>query len=250
MIESLKRVRIVLVEPQHPGNIGSVARAMHVMGLAELALVRPACRIDARAQAQATHAVAILERACLHDTLEPALAGCAWVVATSARPRHLGDEPLTPWAAAQRLLATATQADTALVFGPERVGLSNEDLDRCHATTMIPANPEYSSLNLAQAVQVYAYELRKQALAAPPKVAKKRSHPNYAPPTAEELARFYDHLERVLLATGFLDPANPRLLMRRLRQLFNRATPDRNELNILRGILATIEKPKPRKPPG
>ena len=166
--------------------------------------------------------------------------------APAAPPRHLGDEPLQPGEAASRLIEAAhQQAEVALVFDSERMGLTNDELERCHAQTLVPANPGYASLNLAAAVQLYAWELRKAAVAAP-RVNAKDGHPWYSPPSHEQIENFYAHLERVLLATGFLDPANPRLLMRRLRQLFNRARPDLNELNILRGILTSVENPKPR----
>lgn len=244
--ELLTRVRVVLVAPRHPGNIGAAARAMKNMGLSELVLVRPECALDEKARAQAAHAADVLETARIADRLDQAVAGCVWVVATSARPRHLGDEPMTPWQAASRILERAAQGPVALVFGSERVGLTNEELERCHAVTRIPVSDEYSSVNLAAAVQILTYELRKTALPEVAPVAVKRDHPNHAPPTAEDIERFYEHLERVLLRTGFLDPRNPGLLMRRLRTLFNRTQPDSNELAILRGILKTVEQPKKR----
>lgn len=241
-------VRIVLVQTQHPGNIGSAARAMRTMGFDQLVLVRPERFPHPQARALASNAVSVVENARVVDTLEAAIADCGWVVATSARPRHLGDEPLTPWDFAATAQARAQHAKVALVFGPERTGLSNEDLERCNAVIMVPTDPTYASLNLAQAVQLLTWELRKAGLDELPKVSPKHEHPSYAPPTAAEMAHFYEHLERVLLMTGFLDPRNPRLLMRRLRQFYHRAQPDRNELNILRGILTTIETPKKRTP--
>ena len=242
----LSRIRIVLMSTQHPGNIGSTARAMHNMGLAQLVLVQPRRFPDAQATAMAAGAESILENACVVQTMEQAVGDCGWVVGASARPRHLGDEPLTPWVMAERAVALATHEPVALVFGCERTGLTNEEIERCHAVAMIPSNPDYSSLNLAQAVQVMSYELRKAALPDVPKVAAKHEHPWYAPPKAEDMERYYEHLERVLRATGFLDPNNPRVLMRRLRTIYNRAAPDRNELNILRGILTSVEEPKQR----
>lgn len=242
----LARIRIVLMSTQHPGNIGSTARAMHNMGLTDLALVNPRRYPDAQATAMAAGAEAILEAARVVETMEEAVGDCAWVVGASARPRHLGDEPLTPWAMAERAVEIAGHEPVALVFGCERTGLTNEEIERCNAVAMIPSNPDYSSLNLAQAVQVLAYELRKAALPDVPRVAAKHEHPWYAPPKAEDMERFYEHLERVLESTGFLDPANPRVLMRRLRTIYNRAAPDRNELNILRGILTSVEEPKKR----
>ena len=248
----LANVRVVLSHTQHPGNIGAAARAMLTMGLGDLVLVNPQRYPHPQARAQSAGAGAVLDAARVVDTLDQALADCAWVVATSSRPRHLGDEPLTPPAFAQRALDLAHGAEparVALVFGCERTGLTNLELDRCHARTLIPSNPEYSSLNLAQAVQVLAWELRKAALPDAPKVAAKRERPQYAPPSAEEMEHYFDHLQRVLLETGFLDPANPRVLMRRLRQFYGRAMPDRNELNMLRGILTSFERPKMRKKP-
>lgn len=235
----------MLVATTHPGNIGASARAMLTMGLSRLVLVAPRSFPDDHATSRAAGAESVLAGARVVGSLEEAVADCAWVVAASARPRHLGDEPLQPTEAAERLIETAQAADVALVFGAERTGLTNEEIERCHVQTLVPANPAYASLNLAAAVQLYAWELRKAAVAAP-RVSPKEGHPFYAPPTHEQTENFYAHLERVLLATGFLDPANPRLLMRRLRQLFNRARPDLNELNILRGILTSIENPKPR----
>ena len=245
--DPLNSIRIVLVRPQHPGNIGAAARAMMTMGLSRLVLVQPERFPHSQAVALSSGATGILDKARVVDSIAQATEGCAWVVASSARPRHLGDEPLTPWECASRVVETARTGEIALMFGPERTGLDNQDLDRCHATVMIPANPKYSSLNLAQAVQVLCYELRSAAHPETPRVSSKKDHPWYAPSTAEQMERYYKHLETVLLGTGFLDPDNPRLLMRRLRHLYNRARPDRNELNILRGILTSIEKPKRRR---
>lgn len=244
----LANIRVVLVNTQHPGNIGSTARAMLTMGLSELVLVNPSRFPHPQARMTAAHAEGVVDGARVVATLGEAIADCSWVVASSARPRHLGDVPLTPWDMASRAVTTASAAKVAVVFGCERTGLTNEELELCHAVTMIPTNPGYSSLNLSQAVQVLAYELRRAAL---PKVeaVSGRQGPLYAPPSAQEMEHFYGHLERILMSTGFLDPANPRLLMRRLRQFFNRASPDRNELNILRGILTSIEKPKGRRVP-
>lgn len=241
-------IRIVLVGTQHPGNIGSAARAMRTMGFRELVLVRPERFPHPQARALASNALEVVERARVVGSLREAISDCGWVVATSARPRHLGDEPLTPWAFAERAQTRAGQCAVALVFGPERTGLSNDDLEQCNAVVMVPTDPTYPSLNLAQAVQVLTWELRKAGLDEVPKVSPKHEHPSYAPPTADEMAHFYEHLERVLLKTGFLDPRNPRLLMRRLRQFYHRAQPDRNELNILRGVLTTVETPKKRTP--
>lgn len=245
----LPRLRIVLSNTQHPGNIGSTARAMMTMGLTDLVLVAPQRYPHPQARAQAAGCMQVLEDARVVDTLEEAVADCGWVVGSSSRPRHLGDEPFTPWGFTERALGIMAEQTVALVFGCERTGLTNMELDRCNAVTRIPSNPEYPSLNLSQAVQLYAYEARRQALTEVPKVSPKRDHEAYTLPSAAEMEMFYEHLERVLLGTGFLDQNNPRVLMRRLRQFYGRAAPDRNELNLLRGILTTTEVPKKRKTP-
>ncbi len=250
---ALNQIVVVLCGTQHPGNIGSAARAMLVMGLDQLRLVNPRHFPDDQANAMASNAQVVLDAARVYDSLEAAVQDCALVVGSSSRRRYLGDEPLSPGEAAAKLLDTAAApgARVALVFGCERTGLTNEELDRCHRLTSIPANPAYSSLNLAAAVQLYCWELRRAAIV-PGKVSLK-SDPEwmdgrFALPTAQQMEQFYEHLERVLLATGFLDPANPRMTSRRLRQFFNRAQPDANELAILRGILKSVERPKKRTP--
>ncbi|HET7588191.1 MAG TPA: tRNA (cytosine(32)/uridine(32)-2'-O)-methyltransferase TrmJ [Gammaproteobacteria bacterium] len=233
-----ERVRIVLVGTTHSGNVGAVARAMKTMGLARLWLVAARCDVDEVATARASGATDVLAAAQHVDTLDEALTGCRLVLGTTARPRTLDWPALEPRPAAEKLVAEAAEGDVALVFGPERTGLSNEDVDRCHYRVTIPANPDYSSLNLAAAVQVLCYEIR----VALNQAGGERSETGEAPAAgADDMARFYEHLERVLLASGFLDPANPRHLMRRLRRLFNRARPDQNEINILRGILRAVE---------
>lgn len=248
--DPLSQVRIVLVSTQHPGNIGSTARAMLTMGLTDLVLVNPDRFPHPQARANATHATDVLDRARVVKTLDEAVSDCGWVVALSARPRHLGDAPLQPWDSADKALGLARQgARVALVFGCERTGLTNDELDHCQATTLIPTNPDFSSLNLSQAVQVMCYELRRSTVQGQVTTAAKDGHPWYAPPSADDVERFYEHLQRLLLSTGFIDPSNPRHLMRRLRTFFNRAAPDRNELNILRGILTSFEKPKNRRVP-
>jgi TrmH family RNA methyltransferase len=230
-------LRMVLVGTTHPGNIGASARAMKTMGLTRLVLVQPQRYPCAEATAMASGADDLLHRAPVVDNLDRALADCVLVVGASARPRGLTFPELDPRAAARLLIEAAAQAPVALVFGRESSGLSNDELDRCQYMVRIPANPGYSSLNLAAAVQVLAYELRLALLDQEPGQSVEASEP--AP--YQELERFYEHLQEVLLATGFLDPANPRHLMRRLRRLFNRARPDRNEINILRGILSSVQ---------
>lgn len=235
-------VRIVLVETSHPGNIGAAARAMKTMCLTDLVLVNPSEFPHPDAAARASGAVDLLERARVTATLDEALAGCVLVAGTSARRRGIGPPELAPRECAARLAAGALQQDVALVFGRERTGLTNEELGRCHILVNIPANPEYSSLNLASAVQVLAYELMLARAAAP---AASEAGTRLA--TADEMERFYEHLEQAALETGFLDPANPKHLMRRLRRLFNRAQPDQNEINILRGLLAALQGERGRR---
>lgn len=229
-------VRFVLFEPTHPGNVGAAARAIKTMGFDRLVLVNPpAGHPDPEARARASGAVDVLEAATVATSLSEALQGCGLVIGASARHRRLGIEEIDPRECARQVLAASAARPAALVFGPERSGLSNAELDLCQAIVYIPANPDYSSLNLAAAVQLLAWELRAAQGAradAPP--------PECPPASVEEMELFYDHLQRVLTASGFLDAGNPRNLMRRLRRLFNRARLDENELNILRGILAAL----------
>ena len=237
------RIRIVLVETSHPGNIGAAARAMKTMGLTRLVLVNPGEFPHPDAAARASAAVDLLEQAQVVPDLDTALAGCVLVAGTSARRRGIGPPELMPRECAAKLVGAAAERDVALVFGRERTGLTNEELDRCHLLVTIPANPEYASLNLASAVQVLAYEL---LLARGATAAAAESEVPLA--TADEMERLYEHLEQAALETGFLDPENPKHLMRRLRRLFNRAQPDQNELNILRGLLTALQSPKsPRR---
>lgn len=234
------RLRIVLVEPQHPGNIGAAARAMKNFGLRELALVAPEQFPHAQASAMAANAGDVLAAAQVFANLKDALADCARVVATSARPRYISVPVSTPREWAARAASGEAEAlgagRIALLFGRERSGLTNEELDCAHELIVIPTGAEDSSLNLAAAVQILAYEIGLAGSAAiPERIA------SHKPVAQEQMERFYVHLERALTGTRFLDPANPRLLMRRLRKLFGRAAPDKNEMNILRGILTSIE---------
>ena len=229
-------IRIVLVGTTHPGNIGAVARAMKNMGLRDLALVQPRYFPHADATARASGAEDLLQAATVTENLAEALEGCRFVAGASARARTIDWPSLAPRECAERLVAESHDGDVAAVFGPEKSGLTNEDLDRCQALLSIPADPAFSSLNLAMAVQIVCYELRLARTGTVPP-------PEREVPLAksEDLERFYTHLEQVLTASGFLDPDNPRFLMRRLRRLFARAEPDENEINILRGILASLE---------
>ena len=231
-------IRIVLVGTTHPGNIGATARAMKNMGIADLALVDPKHFPHAKATARASGAVDVLENARVADTLAEAVKDCVYVVGASARSRALSWPFLEPREGAGKLLEMRQQGPVAAVFGPEKYGLTNADLDLCDALLTIPTNPNFSSLNLAMAVQVLTYELR----VAGRDVQRPHYEPDAPLASSEELQHFYRHLETVLTDIGFLDPENPRHLMRRLRRLFIRAAPDQNEVNILRGILAAVEK--------
>ena len=230
-------IRIVLVGTTHPGNIGAVARAMKNMGLDDLALVEPRYFPHDEATARASGAHDLLERAAVHETLADAVADCVYVTGASARSRAINWPCLDARDAAARLTRESAAGTVAAVFGPEKTGLSNSDLDHCDSLLSIPSNPDFSSLNLAMAVQVVTYELR---------AARAEKLPEYEPDAplakAGALEHFYTHLEKVLLDVEFLDPDNPRHLMRRLRRLFVRARPDENELNILRGILTAVER--------
>ncbi|MEL7024822.1 MAG: RNA methyltransferase [Pseudomonadota bacterium] len=241
MSEQALPVRIVLVGTTHPGNIGAVARAMKNMGLEQLALVNPKTFPSAQAVARASGATDILNNAQVHTSLDDAVADCGWVIGTSARRRSIAWPTLLARDAATEVLQRAATAPVAVVFGPEKTGLSNEDMDRCAALVAIPTT-EFSSLNLAMAVQVIAYELFVQR-----DDFDVRQTEDSPPATAQELEHLYNHIERLALDSGFLNPENPRYLMRRLRRLFARATPDQNEVNILRGLLAQLESDRWRK---
>lgn len=230
-------IRIVLVDPAHPGNIGAVARAMKNMGLYELHLVRPRYFPNSEATARASGAEDVLNAARVHETFEAAIALCGFVVGTSARSRHLSFDLVEPRECAQQIVSAAQTNEVAVVFGCERVGLTNAELQRCNLLVTIPTNPDYSSLNLAMAVQVLAYEIwlliRPQASPTPPLEVPLAS--------ATEMTRLYEHIEAVLDYIDFRDRTGAGHLMSRIRRLFNRARLDQNEMNILRGILTAVQ---------
>ncbi len=212
---------------------------MNNMGMDELCLVRPSLFPHSDATARASGADDILHRARVVGELESAISDCGFVVAASARKRSLPWPALSPSDTAAKLAAMRTMCPVALVFGPENSGLTNDELKRCNALVTIPASPEYTSLNLAMAVQILAYEL----WLATEEIAGAENTPDAPPATASELELFFEHLEQILLETGFLNPDNPRHLVLRLRRLFLRAQLDKNEINILRGILSAVEPP-------
>ena len=229
---------MVLSHTSHPGNIGAAARAMKTMGLEQLWLVNPKQFPDAGATARASGADDLLAAARVAAGIDAALHGCRLVIGASARSRSIPCPVIAPDECARLACAESVQGQVAILFGCEQSGLSNAEIDRCHKLVQIPTNPEYGSLNLAAAVQIIGYELR---------VAHQRQHAapaadDHVPVTADEMERFYAHLEQVLVELEFLDPANPRQLMRRLRRLYSRARPDANEMNILRGILSAAQQ--------
>ena len=238
----LARIRVVLCRPSHPGNIGAVARAMKTMGLSSLYLVEPKQFPDPEAATRATGAVDVLERAKIRSSLKEALVGAVFVVALSARQRDLGPGIGAPRETVARLLAEAEGGEVALVFGNETVGLSNEEILHCHAAVTIPTNPEFSSLNLGSAVQVLCYECRMAAFAGQPPVVVQDVTPSTSPVARhEEVEGFYAHLVAVMTETGFFNPEQPGRLLPKLRRLFGRARLERDEVNILRGILASTQ---------
>ncbi len=233
----LSNIRIVLVETSHPGNIGAAARAMKNMRLSRLDLVAPHLYPSAEATSRASGADDLLARARVHPSLDRALEGCRLVIGTSARPRSVSWPVLAPHEAARRLVDEAARGEVALLFGREKSGLSNSELDRCNYLVHIPTNPEYSSLNLGAAVQVLSYELLLAALGGR---QPSREEPRELA-TAEMMQGFHEHLGQALDDVGFTDPEQSEKLLRRLRRLFQRARPDKDEVNILRGILSAMQ---------
>lgn len=257
-VAAARNVRIVLVRPTHPGNIGAAARGMKNFGLSSLWLVAPRLFPHAEASARAAGADDLLAGARVVDDLAQAVADCHLVLGTSVRERGIGWAPMAPAAAAAAVREVAPQGPVAVVFGPEHSGLSNADLDLCRHRISIPTQPEFASMNLASAALIMAYEImvgtgvaevadaeRAPGFAEPPQPPlhghdEPTDHPG-RPATAAEIEHLLAHLQQVLTALEFLRPSNPRKLMRRLRELVNRVGPDRNEVQILRGILSAIE---------
>ena len=252
-----KDIRIVLVEPSHPGNIGGAARAMKTMGVADLGIVDPLRFPDPQAVWRAAGAVDVVNGARVFGHLDDAIADCGWVVGTSARSRRVPWPVATVGEFAERLVREDLGGKpVAILFGREDRGLTNDELECCNLHVMIPANPEYPSLNLAMAVQVVCYEVRRAltrdntaaAIADPSPAAGENSQPDLptdwdrSPATAADLAALYRHFGQVLSAIEFHDPKNPRLTMTRLRRMFARIHPDQTEVAILRGVLTRIER--------
>ena len=257
----LSRIRIVLVQTTHPGNIGAAARAMKNMGLTQLVLVNPRDFPSGVALGRAASALDILDNAQVVDSLDAAIADCGLVIGTSARSRSIPWPMVDPEGCADKLVVASNQNDVALVFGREDRGLSNDELQLCHFHVQIPANEEYPSLNIAAAVMLLCYEIRKAVLSASAKdqaensssdkqsdaaMAQLIDDPIYEIwdqplATVADLEGYLKHLEKVLIRLEFHDPENPRQLMSRLRRLYSRIRPDTMEINILRGVLASTE---------
>lgn len=245
----LGQIRIVMIHTTHPGNIGGVARAMQNMGLTDLCLVAPKRFPDPEADARASGATDLLTSAKVVETLEEALEGCHLVVGTSARERHIPWPVITPRQMASVACDLQPGKRMAILFGREDRGLTNDELHRCHHHVHIPTNPDFSSLNVAAAVQVIAYELRIASLE-----GERGSSPQWGTAwdidlaDARETELLFEHLEKTLVGVEFLDPDNPRQLMTRLRRLFLRAVPDRVEVNVMRGFLSAIDRVLARQP--
>lgn len=233
----LNRVRIVLCGTSHPGNIGASARAMKTMGLSSLYLVNPHSFPAAEAAAMASNAADVLDRAVVCSSLDAALSGTVFAAACTARSRDLPHAVLTPREAGERLLRESAAGAVALVFGPEKTGLTSGEVSRCSAIAMIPTDPRCTSLNLAAAVQVFAYELWQSA-----QLPETLPQDAYQAASYEEVEFFFSHLEQTLYDIQFLDPTQPKRLMRRLRRLFQRARLEKEEVNLLRGILTATQK--------
>ncbi|HEY7773385.1 MAG TPA: tRNA (cytosine(32)/uridine(32)-2'-O)-methyltransferase TrmJ [Marinagarivorans sp.] len=237
------RIRMVLVNTSHPGNIGAAARAIKNMGLSRLVLVAPKDFPADQAQWRAAGALDVLEQAEVVETLDEAIADCRLVVGTSARGRRIPWPLVSPRECGDKVYSEAKdhQHDVAILFGREDRGLTNEELHKCQYHVHIPANPEYSSLNIAAALQVIAYEIRMSALAA--EAGKPVSFDEWdMPPAAQkDIEHYFEHLQKTLETLGFLEEGNPRQTLTRLRRLYGRVRPDQMELNILRGVLTATQ---------
>jgi TrmH family RNA methyltransferase len=234
---SLSQIRIVLVNTTDPGNVGAAARAMKTMGLRELYLVEPKSFPHVNASVRASNAIDVLAEATIVDDLSSAVQDCHLVLGASTRVRELNWVSLTPRIAAEKITIKTNQK-VAIVFGRERCGLTNKELQRCHFQINIPANPDYSSLNLAAAVQIVCYELRLAFL----KQKNKLEEKTILLADVKQQEYFYQHLHSLLNKIEFLKPIRSEQIMGRLRRLFSRSELEVTEVKILRGILSTIEK--------
>ena len=235
-------IRIVLIGTQHPGNIGSAARAMKTMGLSNLVLVSPRRFPDAEASALAAGAEDILLKARVVQNLDEALEGCIYALGTTARDRAVSLPEFSPRQAANTLLAQShSGSEVALLFGRERTGLENEELMRCHGRVFIPCNPDYASLNLASAVQVLSYEIRLRRLELEVRPAKPQEMTEAMPASLDQLERLFSHLNQFMDDIDFHKGRSPDMINQRLRRLFLRAQLDEREIKIIRGLLSDAQ---------
>ena len=239
MMDLLNQIQVILVETSHSGNIGSAARAMKTMGFHHLRLVSPKQAIDEQATALAASAKDVLEQTQIYDSFDEAIADCQLVIGTSARLRHLQSSLIEPKACGELVMQRAEQGKIALVFGRERVGLTNEELLKCQYHLNFPTNPDYGSLNLAMAVQLACYEIRMAWLAQQNLQKKSENRPLADYPSAENLEHFFAHTERLYRKLGFI---RNDAVMLKLRRLYQRAELETTELNLLRGMLTAVEK--------
>lgn len=243
----LDNIRIVLVNTSHPGNIGAAARAMKNMGLSRLTLVAPKDYPSLEAISRSVGAVDLLDNAVVVKDLSQAISDCVWVAGTSARLRTIEWPILEPGECVERSLENIEQGEVAIVFGRENSGLTNEEMEKCNALLHIPTNPDFSSLNLAAAVQVVCYEYRLALTKDKAKKHKGNKHRYDALANSGQLEGMYGHLHDALDYLGFFGSNNPDIIMRRLKGLFNRAATTQRELSIVRGICSAIqEKKRPR----
>ncbi|MEG9532936.1 tRNA (cytosine(32)/uridine(32)-2'-O)-methyltransferase TrmJ [Mannheimia indoligenes] len=233
----LDQIQIILVETSLPANIGSTARAMKTMGLTHLRLVAPKQPIDEQAEALSAGAKDVLDNTQIYATFDEAIADCQLVIGTSARLRHLQNSLIEPRDCGELVINRANLGKVAIVFGRERVGLTNEELLKCHYHLNFPTNPDYGSLNLAMAVQLASYEIRMAYLQNSEQQRPLVEEKEY--PTAEALEHFFAHTERLYKELGFI---RNDAVMLKLRRLYQRAELETNELNLLRGMLTAVEK--------
>lgn len=237
----LEKIRMVMVNTTNAGNIGAAARAIKNMGLSQLVLVAPKEFPSEKAVWRAANALDVLDQARVVDTLDEAIADCGLVIGTSARGRRIPWPLLTPRECGDKVVGEAQSHNIAFLFGREDRGLTNEELQKCHYHVHIPANPEYSALNISAALQVIAYEIRMSYLAAEAGQPVHFDEWDMPPVQAQDLEMYYTHLQETLEKLGFLTPENPRQTMTRLRRLYNRIRMDQMELNILRGMLTSVQ---------
>lgn len=240
----LDDIKIVLSHTTHPGNIGAAARALKTMGLKHLRLVNPTDFPSAEATRRASRADDILASAQVYDSIEESIADCKLVIGTSARSRTLPWPMLEPRALAETIAADTDKRPVAIMFGTENSGLTNEELQLCHYHVFIPTNPDYSSLNVASAIQLIAYEMRLAALSnlGEPEPAEVDVDEGEYPASAADVEQFYQHWQQVMASTGFFNPMKPRMIHMRFRRIFNKSQLTISEIKLLRGFLASIKK--------